>query len=178
MPLSHLHLCLGNLNVHLFCKYFLTCLFMFKFIYHKQNLPDTFHIFFFYHQTFILIQQDVLRIFTYCRTTNHQFFIKFRGPHLWNSLNPTLKSSPSLTTFKSDLTKCLLSNSLFSNWVHTPHAHLKYLNFCPDYSVLLSFIDCFVSCFCFVFFVFVFSPIRLRTIVQALWASFLSCTVH
>ena len=88
-----------------------TCLFMFKFKNCKQDLPSSFHNFFRFtseiHSYPTRQRDDFDPIF--CRTSKHQSFIKFRGPHLWNSLDASLKTSLSLPIFKKHLKQSLIS---------------------------------------------------------------------
>ena len=126
----------------------LTCVFMFKFIYHRQNFPDTFHNFFLLlsdiHSSSMRQSKDFH--LPYCRTSNRYFFIIFRGPRLWNSLNTTVKSSSSLITFKTIFKNILYLNRILCDWVCiTPLAHLKCSNFCFDYFFFSFFFSCFFA---------------------------------
>ena len=93
---------------------FQTCLFMFKFKNLIQDLPSSFHNFFCIRSDFhshATRHKDDFNL-PFCRTCKHQSFITFRGPHLWNSLNDSLKSSPSLPIFKKHLKNFLIVSSL------------------------------------------------------------------
>ncbi len=90
---------------------FQTCLFMFKFIHYKQDIPGTFHKFF-------LLSSDIhsypvrgLKNFhlPLCRTSSHKSFIKFHGPQLWNSLDRSLKLISSYKMFRTSLVRYILS---------------------------------------------------------------------
>ena len=89
-----------------------TCLFMYKFKNCKDNIPSSFHNFLHFisdiHSYPTRQRDDYDSVF--CRTSKHQSFITFRGPHLWNSLNTSLKTSVSLSIFKKHLKQNLISS--------------------------------------------------------------------
>ncbi|XP_061576185.1 uncharacterized protein LOC133442243 [Cololabis saira] len=91
---------------------FKTCLFMFKFKNYIQNLPSSFHNFFCVNSNIHSYATTKYFNLPFCRTWKHQSFITYRGPHLWNSLNKSLKSSPSLPIFKKHLKNFLIISSL------------------------------------------------------------------
>lgn len=89
-----------------------TCIFMYKCLYEKQNLPNVFNNFFSTNSdihSYVTRQSNDLHI-PYCRTTLSQFTIRYRGPTLWNAINPVLKKSPSLSLFKTNYKKILITN--------------------------------------------------------------------
>ena len=93
---------------------FQTCLFMFKFDKCKEDIPCSFHNFFRVNSdihSYPTRQRDDFEL-PLCRTSKHKSFIKFRGPHLYNSLNASLKSSLSLSIFKKLLKQNLISSLL------------------------------------------------------------------
>lgn len=88
-----------------------TCLFMHKFIYRKQDLPDSFQSLFIpisHVHSFQTRHSNNTFVLPYTRTTRHQFNISFRGPKLWSDLSPSLRSMSSYSVFKKHLKRLLL----------------------------------------------------------------------
>jgi len=46
----------------------------------------------------------------FCRTTANQSTLKYRGNSLWNHLDPVLKTTITINTFKRELKKMLTYN--------------------------------------------------------------------
>ncbi len=88
-----------------------TCLLMHKFIYRKQDLPDSFQSLFTpisHVHSFQTRHSNNNLLLPYTRTTRHQFNISFRGPKLWSDLSPSLRSMSSYSAFKKHLKRLLL----------------------------------------------------------------------
>ena len=88
-----------------------TCLLMHKFIYRKQDLPDTIQNLFIptsHVHTYQTRHSNNSLLLPRTRTSRHQFNITFRGPKLWSELGAPLRSMSSYSAFKKHLKKFLL----------------------------------------------------------------------
>ncbi len=80
---------------------FQTCLFIFKFLNCKQDLPVTIHTYPTRHSSHLYLP--------FCPTSSHQSDFKFRGPKSWNTLTLTLRSTSAQPAFKKQLKDYLIS---------------------------------------------------------------------
>ena len=87
------------------------CLFIHKFIYRNQDLPESFQSLFTHsfnvhsHRTRHSNNNNLSLPFS--RTSHHRFSMSYRGPALWNVLPPLLRSISSHSLFKKQLKKHL-----------------------------------------------------------------------
>ena len=88
------------------------CLFIHKFIYRNQDLPESFQSLFTHsfnvhsHRTRHSNNNNLS--LTFSSTSHHQFSMSYRGPALWNVLPPVLRSLSSYSLFKKQLKKHLI----------------------------------------------------------------------
>jgi len=107
---NHQLLCSSNYIFYLFSiNIYQTCIFMYKYMVQNHSLPKVFNNYF-------LINSDVHSYPTrqaknvhlpYFHTTLGPFSLKYRGPSLWNTIPSYIKTSLSLSVFKSSMKKHL-----------------------------------------------------------------------
>lgn len=88
-------------NVNIYC----INIFMYKYVNMINIMPRAFNNFFMYSSDVHAYSTRRCKDFylPFCRTTANQSTLKYRGPSLWNHLDPTLKTKTTLNSFKREL---------------------------------------------------------------------------
>lgn len=102
-----------------------TCLFIHKFIYRNQDLPDTSIIFSSDVHSFRTRHSKNYNLYlATTHTSHHQFNISYRGRMLWNGWPPPLRSISSFSLFKKQLKNIFIT---FSYLLSSPLPHIFIL---------------------------------------------------